>query len=70
MKLIEDDMPMAERMAWVTGLINQIKEGGVWVIPRSSCGYVIYHSQKSVARIGCGDGPTEEVFEQMGWKVG
>lgn len=63
------EMPMEDRVQWTTLHLQRIKEGGVWVIPRSSSAYIIYHSEKSVARIGMGDKDVEEVLTEMGWKV-
>lgn len=63
------DMPMEDRVQWTTLHLQRIKEGGVWLIPRSSCMYIIYHSEKSVARIGLGDSAAEEVLTEMGWKI-
>lgn len=63
------DMPMEDRVQWTTMHLQRLKEGGVWLIPRTSSMYIIYHSEKSAARIGMGDSAVEEVLTEMGWKV-
>jgi hypothetical protein len=64
---------MDQAVAWQQSWIGTIKEGGVWMVPRS--GLIIHvHHQDKVAVFHAIDGRRAEpdiarVFEAMGWRV-
>ncbi len=67
---IESKQGMKNAVEWVTTFLQQINEGGLWVIPRSSAIYEILHSEKRVIRVSpAGDKATERVLKAMGWTV-
>ena len=58
---------LAAAAEWLTGHISMIKDGGVWVIPRSITIVIIYHSTKQYSMVGPGDSSTRKVFKAIGW---
>ena len=56
---------------WVkTVILPMIKEGGLWLVPRSFTVYELHHSQKRLVRKeGPGDQSVEDVFRAMKWNV-
>ena len=62
---------MSQAIGWTTEYIKQIKDGGVWIVPRSGTVVWIYHSAKRVS-IYEGHRPDTsiaKVFKAMGWDV-
>jgi len=62
-------MKMKERVEWTQSLLDLVKEGGAWYIPRARTFYTVNHQDKTVIRNGPGDEAVEEVLKQMNWKV-
>ena len=62
-------MPLADAKAWLRNMLGLAKEGGTWYIPRSQTTYRVYHSRKTLVRIGPGDESTEYVAKELGWKI-
>lgn len=61
---------MRQAVSWLEHHLAQIKEGGVWGIPRTVCAYQVWHSRHEL-KLLCGDGdaPTERVAKEAGWTV-
>lgn len=60
---------MRQAVAWQTNMVNVIKDGGVWAVPRSLTMIKILRSKKTAVFIG---GTHQEpdivkVFKAMGW---
>ncbi len=67
---IESKQGMRNAVEWLSAFVNQIKDGGMWAIPRSGSGYKILHSEKRAVRITeSRDKSVERVFKEMGWSV-
>lgn len=64
-------MKMSEAGAWLEGHLGQIKNGGVWIIPRAkNTVYRIDHERHAMVRVeGPGDPATEKVLAHIGWKL-
>lgn len=68
---INTDEGMENAARWVQATFATIKDGGKWVIPRSSTIVTVDHSNKT-AYIIKGHTPepdTERVLKHMGWEV-
>lgn len=64
------NMPLEECKTWLQGLVDIVKEGGIWGIPRTKSAYRVFKSRKTLALVqGPGDPATEYVIGRMGWKV-
>ena len=62
---------MRQAIAWQTGQVNLIKEGGAWIVPRSGTVIKIYGSKK-IAVFVTGiylEPDIVKVFKAMGWVV-
>ena len=68
---IETKEGMAEAVAWQRQHLSLIKEGGVWIVPRSGATYTISHKAKmAVMTPGFAPEPDiKRVFNAMGWRV-
>ncbi len=62
---------MANAIRWTEELLATLNEGGVWAIPRSSSGYMLVDRKDKLIRLtfGQGDGATERVLAEAGWRV-
>ena len=61
---------MFNSVAWFVQHVNHIKDGGVWVIPRSGAAYRVYHDRQCITCLeGPSDAPTERVAREAGWEV-
>lgn len=60
---------MAAAKEWTTNHLNLIREGGVWLIPRSMSIYKVLHSAKQCRVLSGGDTATDRVLKAMGWEV-
>lgn len=73
MKLFDDvcgPVSLEEAMEWTDVTLSYIRNGGSWIIPRSSSAYRIQHDTKTaVLYDGNGDVPAEYVLKKLGWKV-
>jgi hypothetical protein len=59
---------MAAAMGWTQGMIDRLKPGGVWMLPRAGTAYTFNRDTKNYRRLtGRGDGATEVVLHAMGW---
>lgn len=64
----ENGMTLAK--AWTLGLISTLKEGGIWVVPRSGAMVQVFHSTETVEITApAGEECLAQVFEALGWKV-
>ncbi len=68
---IDIDTPEGMLLAcvWQDTMVEQIKVGGVWFVPRSNSTYQIDHKRKVATRIAGGEIVIERVFDMMGWTV-
>lgn len=62
---------MANSVAWLNDYLEQLKEGGTWMIPRSGTVYNIRHSDKTAIKLMATlpDPALDKVFRAAGWKV-
>jgi hypothetical protein len=62
---------LAASVRWLNTFLNQIADGGVWMVPRSGTSYVVRHSDKSVIKVTAAlpDPSLDRVFRAAGWKV-
>jgi len=63
------NMPLEQAQAWLQGLLDCLKEGGHWYIPRSKTAYFMRRKDKTLLRKGPGDESTEYVAKTLGWKI-
>jgi len=54
--------------AWLENMINMLKDGGVWAIPRSQAFYT-FNKKTKVAHRAIPDPATDFVLTKMGWKL-
>lgn len=60
---------MANAIAWQEQLCRYIREGGMWIVPRSSEVYFIYASKKIAVAPNGGELSVNRVFNEMGYEV-
>jgi hypothetical protein len=62
---------MENAVAWQLKLFSTIKDGGVWIVPRSGTIYTVHHAKRIVVRaIGFAPEPDiERVIKKAGWWV-
>jgi len=61
---------MHNAVQWQSTLIEGIRDGGAWIVPRSGSIYTVHHKTKTVTvHAWCEDGPVDRVFREMGWTV-
>lgn len=61
---------MNRAVEWTRAVFEQIKDGGVWIVPRSGTIVAVHHSRKSVSISSTTPDPSiERVIKAMGWKV-
>lgn len=70
----DPDTPPPETLAWCQNLVNSLKHGGIWGIPRSGVVFEIDQENKQlILRQGTPDDPdflaTRHVFAYIGWQV-
>ena len=66
---IDTKKGMEDAIKWTTEHLAKIRDGGVWIIPRSYAFYRVHHGSRTVVRLGLIDESTEKVFAAMGWKL-
>ncbi len=62
---------MKNAVAWQLKLFSTIRDGGVWLVPRSGTAYTVHHAKKTVVRrLGFAPEPDiERVIRAAGWTV-
>lgn len=62
---------MRQAQAWTQNLINSLKDGGSWLVPRSGTIIVFDKSRKkaTVTYQSVPDVSIEHVLETMGWEI-
>ena len=61
---------MANAIAWTQQMLNMIKDGGVWAVPRAASTYKVNHKEKTLTRTGMKSDPAiNRVLAEMGWTV-
>lgn len=62
---------MAKAIAWTEQLVSQLKDGGVWAVPRSHTLVTIISKEKKQVLLseGVPDPSIARVFKAMGWTV-
>lgn len=62
---------MAAAVKWTTEHVAKIKQGGVWIVPRSGTIIIIDHDSKTATftELLIGETAVKKVFHEMGWKV-
>lgn len=53
--------------AWTKRMIDSLKDGGFWMIPRSQSTYRFFKDSKEYSVEGPGDSATDCVLYHMGW---
>jgi hypothetical protein len=68
---IETTDGMANSMAWTETMFSMMRDGALWVVPRSMMRLKIYPSKKEVEVIRghTRDDSIERVIKAMGWTV-
>lgn len=57
-------------VAWTNNMLGQIKQGGIWFVPRAASSYIVDHENKTVTRKGMkSDKSITRVLTAAGWKV-
>ena len=55
---------------WQRALLDAIRDGGEWAVPRVASIYTVDHKTKTLRRTGmCPDRTINRVCEQIGWIV-
>jgi len=62
---------IAQSVKWLAGYLSHIKDGGMWLIPRSGTAFEVRHSEKVAIKVMqmLPDPSLEKVFHAAGWKV-
>lgn len=61
---------MANAVQWTLSHLNMIREGGVWMVPRSASWYTVSHKDRTLTRRGMKpDRAINRVAEAAGWRV-
>lgn len=62
---------MANSVGWLNDYLEQLNEGGTWMIPRSGTVYAVRHSDKTAIKLMATlpDPALDRVFRAAGWKV-
>jgi hypothetical protein len=60
---------MKNAIAWQRQMVASIKDGGVWIVPRSMSIYTVYNCDKAAERTVGGEDSIDRVFRAMGWTV-
>lgn len=68
---IHQPQGMAEAKAWTQNLINNLKDGGQWIVPRSGTAIVFDKTNKKalVTHQLMPDIGIEMVLEALGWEI-
>ena len=63
---------MKNAVAWTDNMLDMIKDGGTWIVPRSGSMYKVDHKTKTVTAMSL-LGPPEDCIDRVlkagGWKV-
>jgi hypothetical protein len=61
---------MAQAVAWQQKWVDGVKEGGVWVVPRSGNIIRISHRNRTATVVSSlvSEPDIRKVFEEMGWR--
>ena len=59
---------MENAKSYVENMVDMLKDGGMWAIPRSSAIYSFNKKKKIATRINL-DAPTDRVLSEMGWTL-
>lgn len=65
---IETEDGMGAAAAWTQNLIDNLRDGGSWMVPRSMAVYTFYKSRKVAVRANR-DSAIDDVLTHMGWKL-
>lgn len=62
---------MLNATTWLNSYLRQIKDGGMWLVPRSGSVYEVRHSDKVAVKLmqTLTDPALDMVFRAAGWKV-
>ena len=62
---------VAQSVKWLTTHLSHIKDGGMWMIPRSGSAYEIRHTGKTAIKVMqfLADPSLDKIFRAAGWKV-
>lgn len=62
---------VAQSVRWLNTHLSQIKDGGMWLIPRSGSAYEVRHTGKTAIKVMqvLADPSLDKVFRAAGWKV-
>jgi hypothetical protein len=61
---------MDNAMRWMRMMLNLVKDGGIWSVPRSHSLYKIHHNHKLAVKMSGEPEPViTQVFNAMGWAV-
>jgi hypothetical protein len=68
---LDTPLGVAQSVNWLVGYLKHIKEGGVWLIPRSGSAFEIRHRDKVAVKVmqTLPDPSLDKVFRAAGWKV-
>ena len=62
-------MPLDKAKRWLSDLLELLKEGGHWYVPRSRTTYFCSRKKKTLRRDGPGDKSIEYVAGELGWEI-
>lgn len=62
---------LGQSVRWLNTHLAQIKDGGMWLIPRSGSVYEVRHTGKTAIKVmqTLPDPSLDKVFRAAGWKV-
>lgn len=67
---LDTEQGMANAKIWTQGLIDNLKDGGTWIVPRSGTMVQVFKDRKEVRIVGLlPDLALGRVFEAMGYRV-
>ena len=66
---IDTPAGMAAAIVWTQNLINALRDGGVWAVPRTDTVYAFDKTNKIAVRNAPGDSSVDRVLTEMGWEV-
>lgn len=68
---LDTEKGRANAVIWLNNAMRSIKEGGIWLIPRSGSAYEVRMEQKVAVKLMATlpDPTLDKVFRAAGWKV-
>jgi hypothetical protein len=63
--------PKSSDIEWMTSLLHDLKDGGVWIVPGEGSSFTFYHRRKEYLLAGPCDDTVRKVLtilKRLGWR--